>query len=202
MDLTEKVIVADELVRLYQNGDSISAVSRSFPVSRSTLQRYLNCLPPNMDNGKTSSQVRRAAYRIVGLDESDVVHEKVAAFIAAIHGLSYQEIRGKYGVPKVTVFRMLTQAKDALNCQRNRESATPLQDIKELRTLLQAKSEALVEDLAWEIAEAAKRGRKPLLSNTEVAVHAELFSCMTNGGIHCSARQIQVCKIHPFTPLK
>lgn len=60
----------------------------------------------------------------------------------------------------------------------SRESATPLQDINELRTLLQAKSEALVEDLAWEIAKVARPGRKPLLSNTEVAVHAELLSCL------------------------
>jgi hypothetical protein len=36
------------------------------------------------------------------------------------------------------------------------------------------------------------------LSNTEVAVHAELLSCMTKCGIHCSARQIQVWKNTSF----
>lgn len=174
-------------------------------MARSTLQGYLDCLPPDMDRGENSLQVRRAANRMVGIDESNVaytIHEKVEAFVAAIHGKSYDEIREKFGVPKGSVFRMMTKAKDALNLERNRENATPLQDLKELRTLLQAKSEVLVEDLAWEIAEEARVGRKPLLSDTEIALHAELFSCMTNGGIHCSARRIQVSKVHPFTLLK
>jgi hypothetical protein len=56
MDLAEKVIVSDEIIRLYQNGvTTVSAVSRSFPVSRSTLQGYLNGLSPSMDNGESSS---------------------------------------------------------------------------------------------------------------------------------------------------
>jgi hypothetical protein len=44
---------------------------------------------------------------------------------------------------------MLTKAKGCVELHTDsRESATPLQDINELRTLLQAKSEALIEDLA------------------------------------------------------
>ena len=117
----------------------------------------------------------------------------MAAFIAAVHGLSYQESRGKFGVSKGTVYRMLTKAKGCVELHTvSRESATLLDDINEFRTLLQAKKEVLIEDLAWEIAEVARPGRKPLLSNTEVAVHAELLSCMTKCGIHCSARQIQL----------
>lgn len=98
---------------------------------------------------------------------------------------------------------MLTKAKGCVELHTvSRESATLLDDINEFRTLLQAKKEVLIEDLAWEIAEVARPGRKPLLSNTEVAVHAELLSCMTKCGIHCSARQIQVWKMHPFASLK
>lgn len=73
----------------------------------------------------------------------------MADFIAAVHGLSYQEIRGKFGVSKGAFYRMVTKAKGCVELHTDsRESATPLQDINELRTLLQAKSEALIEDLA------------------------------------------------------
>lgn len=116
----------------------------------------------------------------MGIDESNVaytIHEKVEVFVAAIHVKSYDEIRKKFGVPKGTVFCMMTKAKDALNLVRNRENATPLQDLKELKTLLQAKSEVLVDDLAWEIDEEARVGRKPLMRDIEIALQSRLQLC-------------------------
>lgn len=49
MDLAETFIVSDEIMRFYQNGvTTVTAVSRNIPVSRSTIQGYLDGLPPSM----------------------------------------------------------------------------------------------------------------------------------------------------------